>query len=479
MFNKNFYPTPEAGCLALVAGIDRKHLAGKTILEPSAGKGDILDFIKERQGKYSKVEFICLEIEPELTSILHNKGYKVIGADFLNTPIHYDVDYIFMNPPFDQGAKHLLRAWEVINSGTIRCLLNAETYNNPYTKEREILVDLIGQHGNVTNLGKVFSNAERKTNVEVVMVELIKEQKESFNFDVDFEAESHQMKEDFDSIGEVVLHDMLNSREARYNASIEAYKDFIKAKEKFLSYASPLVSEYAVSHYPSKSSFNEFVQDFNADAWDKLLTESKFADLLTKRVRDEFIYKQFPRQKNVAFTKRNMVELLSILMGNKGAIIDKCVLDVFDLLTRYHKENRVHIEGWKTNEAYKVGMKFILPRVMKEYDPIFGTYSFDYQNEYILNDIDIVMCFLTGHKLSSIETCYEVLKEQFQNYKDGKPFSTKLESTFFEIKFFKKGTIHFKFKSKQLWQWFNCRASELRGFPLPESKEVYSKQLTL
>ena len=36
-----------------------------------------------------------------------------------------------------------------------------------------------------------------------------------------------------------------------------------------------------------------------------------------------------------------------------------------------------------------------------------------------------------------------------------------------------------KFKSKQLWQWFNCRASELRGFPLPESKEVYSKQLTL
>jgi len=479
MFNKNFYPTPEAGCLALLDGIPQKALAGKTILEPSAGKGDILEFLEDRQGRYMKCEYLCMEIEPELISILQDKDYKVIGNDFLSDPVHYNIDYIFMNPPFDQGAKHLLRAWDIIENGTIRCLLNAETYNNAYTNERTLLANIINEHGKVTQLGKIFKDAERKTNVDVIMVELVKNTESKFDFDVDFDSEYFAMPDDLGNTSELIIRDMLENREARYIASIEAYKEMVQARRKFKKYVEPLVSEYKVKDYIKSDFFNKFIQQFNGDAWDRLLTESNFANLLTKRVRDEFIYKQFPKQKNIAFTKPNMVQLLSILMNNKGLIIDRCILDAFDLLTRYHKGNRVHIEGWKTNEAYKVGMKFILPRVMKEYDSVFGTYSFDYQNEHVLNDIDIVMCFLTGHKLSSIDTCHKVLREQFQNYKDGKPFSTKLESTFFEIKFFKKGTIHFKFKSKQLWQWFNCRASELRGFPLPESKEVYSKQLTL
>lgn len=477
MFNKNFYPTPRTGCLALVEGLDSKELAGKTILEPSAGKGDILDFLQEKQGKYRKSEYLCMEIEPELTAILQDKDYKVIGSDFLQDPVYYDVDYIFMNPPFDQGAKHLLRAWDIIKNGTIRCLLNAETCNNIHTKERALLLDIIQKNGSITQLGNIFKNAERSTNVDVIMVELVKNTENEFDFNSDFETESFAMPDDLGNTSELIIRDMLENREARYLASIQAFKELMQARRKFMSYVDPLVSEYKIKDYQKMDTFNKFIHQFNGDAWDKLLSESKFANLLTKRVREEFIYKQFPKQKNIAFTKPNMVQLLSILMNNQGVIVDRCILDVFDLLTRYHKENRVHIEGWKTNEAYKVGMKFILPRVMKEYDHVFGTYSFYYDNEHVLNDIDIVMCFLTGHKLSSIDTCYNVLKEQFKNYKDGKPFSTKVESTFFEIKFFKKGTIHFKFKSKQLWQWFNCKASELRGYPLPEAKEVYSKSL--
>lgn len=174
MFNKNFYPTPKTGCLALVDGIDTKDLAGKTILEPSAGKGDILEFLQDRQGRYIKCEYLCMEIEPELVSILQDKDYKVIGNDFLSDPVHYNVDYIFMNPPFDQGAKHLLRAWDVIKNGTIRCLLNAETYNNAYTNERTLLANIINEYGKVTQLGNIFKDAERRTNVDVIMVELVK-----------------------------------------------------------------------------------------------------------------------------------------------------------------------------------------------------------------------------------------------------------------------------------------------------------------
>lgn len=477
MFNKNFFPTPKEACRHLLDGIPPRDLGNKTILEPSAGKGDILEYLQDYTGQYIKPTFLSMEIEPELVAILQDKDFKVIGNDFLNEPIHYDIDYIFMNPPFDHGAKHLLRAWEIIQNGTIRCLLNAETYNNTYTQERSLLANIINEYGKVTQLGNIFAKAERKTNVDVILVELVKKTESKFDFNADFDTESFTMPNDLGNTSELIIHDMLSNREARYKASILAFQEMEAARRKFKACVSPLVSSYKVSDYLKADSFNYFISQFNGDAWDLLLTESKFADLLTKRVRDEFIYKQFPKQKNIAFTKSNMVELLSILMNNKGAIVDRCILDVFDLLTRYHKENRVHVEGWKTNEAYKVGMKFILPRVMKEFDSVFGTYSFEYSNEHTLNDIDLVMCFLTGQKLGNIVTCQKILQQQFDNFKAGRAYSTNVESTFFDIKFFKKGTIHFKFKSEQLWQWFNCKASELRGYPLPESKEVYSKSL--
>ena len=49
---------------------------------------------------------------------------------------HYDL--IIMNPPFDNGDKHLLKAIDLQkNGGAIICLLNAETLKNPYSKYKK------------------------------------------------------------------------------------------------------------------------------------------------------------------------------------------------------------------------------------------------------------------------------------------------------------------------------------------------------
>ena len=80
-----------------------------------------------------------------------------------------------MNPPFSQGAKHLLRAWDFLHAGEIVCLLNQETIDNPYTEVRKRLAKLIADHGTVETLGPVFSKAERATDVHVAMVYLKKE----------------------------------------------------------------------------------------------------------------------------------------------------------------------------------------------------------------------------------------------------------------------------------------------------------------
>ena len=48
IFNKNFYPTPQEVIFTMLNGVD---VEGKTVLEPSAGKGDIVEELTVRGAK--------------------------------------------------------------------------------------------------------------------------------------------------------------------------------------------------------------------------------------------------------------------------------------------------------------------------------------------------------------------------------------------------------------------------------------------
>ena len=74
MFNSEFYPTPRNV-------IDQMQLdcTGKICLEPSAGKGDIVDYLKE----YGAAEVLACELNDDLRTIVANKA-TVIGSDFLS-----------------------------------------------------------------------------------------------------------------------------------------------------------------------------------------------------------------------------------------------------------------------------------------------------------------------------------------------------------------------------------------------------------
>jgi hypothetical protein len=51
----------------------------------------------------------------------------------------------------------------------------------------------------------------------------------------------------------------------------------------------------------------------------------------------------------------------------------------------------------------------------------------------------------------------------------GDAFDNTCESTFFEIKFFKKGTVHLTFKDEKVWEQFNLAACAGKNW-LPESE---------
>ncbi|MEM9991305.1 MAG: DUF4942 domain-containing protein [Bacteroidota bacterium] len=459
-------------------------LKSKTILEPSAGKGDVLDYIKNEVADARKPRAMyCIEQNPDLQAILREKNYDVIGDDFLSFESPYTFDLIVMNPPFDAGAKHLLKAWEISQGGDIVCLLNAETYHNPYTKERELLKTIIDEHGTIEELGNCFSTSERKTNVNVILVRLSKQFKKSFEFENDpFDLEDNpylEFPEDIEG-NQVEVLDVLQAYENRYKGAVEAFKNLKLAISKFQYYTKNVfIPDYVMDDYlklAREHSINPFVRKFNEACWQRILSESKFERFLTTNVRRSFTDK-FSHQQKLAFTKANMVTLFQVLWQNKEDILESCIEDVFDIMTYYHHENRMVIEGWKTNDAWRVNRKVILPHIvsygkymsapdLKSYGDKF---SLNWKSE--LEDIDRCMCYIDARAYERTLTVSQTLKQHFDNVgriRTGETFDKECESTYFKLRFFKKGTVHLTFKDRYLWQEFNYRAAQRKGFPLPE-----------
>ena len=215
MFGEQFYPTPPELARWIISQIDYKKIGLQRlrVLDPSAGSGAFLDayldmvvesveadnfrlteswekhktgvrgwnsypstYDVEKEVGKSKEKAHAIEIDGNLQSVLLGKGYKVIDADFLQHASRNHYNLVLMNPPFNKGAKHLLYAFENISFDNLACVLNAETLRNPHSYEREKLVKIIADNGyRVEYKSAAFSDADRKTNVEIAVVFMAKE----------------------------------------------------------------------------------------------------------------------------------------------------------------------------------------------------------------------------------------------------------------------------------------------------------------
>ena len=149
----------------------------ETILEPSAGRGDLIECairrngggLSVRYGRYDLDDIDCVEIDPNLRALLTGKGFRVVHDDFLTYHTRKRYSLILMNPPFSEGDKHLLHALELCeHGGQIACILNAETIRNPFTNSRKLLARELKKRGaSIRFISKGFSGAARKTDVDV------------------------------------------------------------------------------------------------------------------------------------------------------------------------------------------------------------------------------------------------------------------------------------------------------------------------
>ena len=92
-----------------------------------------------------------------------------------------------------------------------------------------------------------------------------------------------------------------------------------------------------------------------------------------------------------------------------------------------------------------------------------GNYSTRYQTVDRLRDIDRVMCMLSGKPMNEILTIEDALTRRFQDLKTIQPgddYSNEVDSEFFSLKFWKKGTLHMTFRDPFLWREFNLQAAK-------------------
>jgi hypothetical protein len=464
MFDSEFFPTPASVVYKMLAKVspDARHF-----LEPSAGKGDIAEAIKGRD-RYRDRRVDCIEQSPELAAILLDKDFPVVGHDWLSYSGVCYYDAIVMNPPFSNGDEHLLRAWEFLHDGEIVCLLNEETIKNPHTAARKRLADIIDKHGSVEYLGDCFSNAQRKTGVNVAMVYL---KKASDDDTIDLWASASQEKAVNDDIGAdrnmLAIRDNLGNMQHYYDEAnvhmLKAFQHIRKAslylKANGVSTGQDYEKAIALALGNVNSARAEFGRKHRRDAWFHVFDKMDFRKWLDKKQTDEFV-RDIERNGNIPFTKDNIKGTLENVFLQRGKLFEKSVANVFDELTKYANGNTNHTEGWKTNDSYKVNQKLIFPWGCSfSYD----NFSMRYDKQIdIYNDLDRILCVLDGQDFAECHTIAEAMRKKFNilGYGVKAPFDNTTESRYFEIKFFKKGTVHLTFKEKHLWEAFNVTAAK-------------------
>lgn len=432
-FGVQFYPTPDnvVEKMMSVFDIEKDFSRGDSIIDPSCGDGGLLKkavkYITEKRYESYKGQiknvYWCdfepdlrlygIEVDDTLAAAARENGITIVGKDFLGFKSPAVYDYVLMNPPFASGAKHLLRAWNVFPSAKkIVCLLNTETVNNPFTPERRELLELIEHYGNVEVLGQVFKDSENPTDVSVSMVVLtpIRNGSEWFSFQPD----DILMDDDDDEFENAVANmelepaDAFTALEQRYNVAVNAMRQLVQAAVTAKHYIAPVMQNgwsvndvlKTVLSSPDKGGYNAALEVLTSAAWDFVFSKTKISKYASQGVQRELASLQSQAGK-MAFTRVNMEDLFSFLFLNREQIYKQTILEAFDLITKYHHENRLDYEGWKTNSVYKVQRRFIMPYMIDDYLSD-GYARLRYEARQIITDIEKALCFVSGLSLIHI-----------------------------------------------------------------------------
>jgi hypothetical protein len=484
--NKTFYPTPKKmieRMAKLINGTPKK------ILEPSAGKGDLVEGIQEASvyhkghycgQKFRHVDFSAIEVNKDLRATLRGKRIKVIDTDFLTYSGPDKYDLIIANPPFDDGDKHLLKAINIMYRGQIIFLLNAETLRNPHTNTRKELVGKLKElKANVKYYKGAFKNAERPTGVEVALIDITIERNIEDDLFDGADDTAHKARPRIENNHEIVTGKAVEDLVVEYNEIItigtETIISYYRNYRKVCKYIG--LNKEADRHDHSgkdmtekmQNQLNDMITAVRVDFWRRTLDLKEVTARLTSKKQDEFEH-ALKERADMDFTENNIRAFILNIIGSYEKTIMDSVLEIFDRFTikhcyrdTVHEKNIHYFNGWKTNDAFKVNKKVIMP-IYGSFGGAFrnwsGGWDLDYKAAQELRDIDLVANYFDG--MDGYLSMTDAIKAAF-----AKGQSRKIRSTYFTIHCYQKGTIHLTFNDMDILRRFNVTACKGKGW-LPE-----------
>ena len=471
---KNFYPTPDNIIQKMLKKIQKEP---RMILEPSAGKGNLIDALKKKERYMRQFSVDVIEIDETLRETLHGKNINIVDSDFLQFAGPDKYDLIIGNPPFDNGDMHLLKAIDIMYNGEIIFLLNAETLKNPYSNTRKLLVRKLDElSADIEYIQDAFVNAERKTKVEIAIVYINIENKiENDIFDgVDDIAkntdETIENKNEIQSLNDI--KNMVDDYNRVVNVGTETLINYFKNFNHIGKYIQinndteyiDNISDHGLTTR-LQNHLNEFLRTLRKSYWKKTLNLDAVKKRMTSKKQNSF-YHVLEKQSYMDFTEHNIrTFILNIIGGYEKTIID-AVVDVFEQFTvkhawdeDIHNKNVHYFNGWKTNKAFYVNKKVIIPYV-NCWDITFNKWKVGYRDVDKIRDFDTVMNYFDG--LDNYDSIGNSMERDFALNK-----TRKILSTYFEISCYKKGTIHLVFRNEDIRRRFNIVACKGKNW-LPQ-----------
>lgn len=449
---EQFYPTPES-LGAKVAELIQK--PQPPILEPSAGTGNLIQAFSKGKFEWSnprfeEKDFHCVELNHQRAAFLKDKGYPVVWNDFLTFDPLTPYQTIIMNPPFHDGAKHLLKALNILyDGGEIACILNAETIKNPFSRERQ---ELIRQLEDLNYSCEFFQSAFDGTDVAVALIYVKKP--ESTARCVTFENFKKSVVEERKQTEQLGL-----TRFGEINRLVDDYRAEVKSAlhlfDEIQNYNELCCHERFNEIFEIKLKSHGrgrvgIVKAINYNYWCRLLHSHELDRLLTNDAVQKYSSKLREMQE-YEFNERNILQLKADLTKNLFESIDDAIMKVWHNFTsRFslseYSKNIHYYNGWKTNKAFRCNKKVIIP--LYAYD----AWSKDINWSHVcanLPDIEKAMNYLDNGRTDGSD-----MAERLWAAKE-KGITAKIDTKYFIVTVYKKNTCHLTFKDLDLLKKFN------------------------
>ena len=315
--------------------------------------------------------------------------------------------------------------------------------------------------------------AERKTDVDIAIIKAVdKREKENNSFIKDRLRPAHQYVEASETGDYTTL-----AKANPIDAIIDKYNYELECGLKLIEEYNALNPRLLTLSWgkDGQNSVNGYIRALRGIYWQMLFENDQITGQLTSELREK-LRNMVDELADYEFSAYNIYELMIHMNGKMTKSISDTIMKLFDDWTKkYHwdenAQNRHYFDGWRTNDAFAVNSKIIIPLyAFSQWKWDNDTFE-DYRVKQHIGDIQKVFDFLDGGLSDDVDVA-EIVQEV---KKTGN--ARNVQFKYFKATFYKKGTCHITFTNPDVLAKFNLFAAQNKNWLPPSFGKKHYKQM--